>query len=33
MEIELCDESEHAERACGKARDEPNSNPTLEPPK
>ncbi|XP_063717173.1 dysferlin-like isoform X4 [Symsagittifera roscoffensis] len=32
MEIELCDESEHAERACGKARDEPNSNPTLEPP-
>ena len=33
MEIELCDEDEHAEKACAKARDEPNANPVLEPPK
>ena len=33
MEIELCEEDEHAERACGKSRDEPNANPVLEPPK
>ena len=33
MEIEILTEEEVAERPAGKARDEPNTNPPLEPPK
>ena len=33
MELEILTEEEVAERPAGKARDEPNLNPTLEPPK
>ncbi|XP_063694280.1 myoferlin-like isoform X6 [Bolinopsis microptera] len=32
MELEILTEEEVAERPAGKARDDPNSNPTLEPP-
>jgi len=33
MEIELVTEDESRERPAGRARDEPNQHPTLEPPK
>ena len=33
MELEILTEQEAAERPAGKAREEPNSHPTLEPPK
>ena len=33
MEIELLTEDEARERPAGRARDEPNQHPTLEPPK
>ena len=33
MELEIVSEQEADERPAGKARDEPNANPTLDPPK
>ena len=33
MEIELVTEDEALDRPAGRARDDPNQNPTLEPPK
>jgi len=33
MEIELVTESEALDRPAGRARDDPNQNPTLDPPK
>ena len=33
MELEVLTEEEAVERPAGKAREEPNLNPTLEPPK